>query len=392
MERSRGGALDIWVVICTQFGISISFNFMVVFLPFYIASVSRADRETTLLWVGIITSASPVMAAIGSPFWGGLTARISPKRIMEMGLLSHTFWVGLVGFISSLPLLLLIRLVHGFLGGISTITMIILSALARPTELPRYLGLFHTSITLGQIVGPPIGALAAAAFGYRAAFLVASAMLFLCFLGAHRFLGPAPPQPRDAGASGEPRPAAIAGWGVGLIATVHLSFLPSVLPELLQGLAVPGDRALLSAGGVVMASGVAAALGALLLSRLTFWISPDLLILVTGLISALGLVGMSWARDPWSFTVLRMIETGSIAGTVPLLFSLFAGKGQGRTIGTLNASRFAGNALGPILATTILARSSPPILYAAISGLTVLALIVFLLVRGRERLSISVSL
>ena len=387
MGRSRERTRDIWVVIWTQFGISISFNFVVVFLPFYIASVSGADRETTLLWVGIIMSVAPVMAAIGSPLWGGMTARISPKPIMEKGLLSHTFWVGLVGFVSSLPLLLVIRLVHGFLGGISTIGMIILSALVRPVELPRYLGLFHTSITLGQIVGPPLGALAAATFGYRAAFLMSSAMLFSCFLGVNRLLTPVPPQPREVGASAEPRPAAIAGWGVGLMATVHVGFLPSVLPELLQGFAVRGDLALLSAGGVVMASGVAASLGALVLSRLTLWISTDLLIFVTGLGSALSLLGMSWARDPWTFTILRMIETGCIAGTIPLLFSLFAGKGQGRTIGALNASRFAGNALGPILATTILARSTPPVLYAAIAGLTILALIVFLLVRGRERLS-----
>ena len=392
MERSRGGALDIWIVICTQFGISISFNFMVVFLPFYIASVSHADRETTLLWVGIITSAAPLMAAIGSPFWGGLTARVSPKRIMENGLLSHTFWVGLVGFVSSLPLLLLIRLVHGFLGGISTIGMIILSALARRAELPRYLGLFHTAITLGQIVGPPIGALAAVTFGYRAAFLLASAMLFGNFLVANRILAPVPPQPREVGASGEPRPAAFAGWGVGLMATVHISFLPSVLPELLQGMAVRGDRALLSAGGVVMASGVAASLGALLVSRLTFWFSTDRLILATGLLSSLALVGMSWARDPWVFTALRMIETGCISATIPLLFSLFAGKGQGRTIGALNASRFAGNALGPILATTILARSTPSMLYSAIAGLTLVSMMSFLTVRRPERLSTSDSL
>ncbi|MBI1892743.1 MAG: MFS transporter [Candidatus Rokubacteria bacterium] len=387
MERSRGGALDIWVLICTQFGISMSFNFVVVFLPFYIASVSRADRETTLLWVGIIMSVSPTMAAIGAPIWGGLTARISPKRLMEYGLLSSTFWVGLVGFVSSLPLVFLIRLVHGVLGGISTISMIILAALVRPVELPRYLGLFHSSITLGQIVGPPLGAFAAAALGYPAAFLVSSALLFACFLTTSRFLGPVPPQPREAGSRGVFRLSAYAAWGLAMMSTVQIGFLPSVLPELLQGLAVRGDRALLSAGGVVMASGLAASLGAVALSRLTLWVSTDRLILATAVGSAVGLLGMGWSENVWTFTAFRMVETGCIAGTVPLVFSLFAGKGQGRTIGALNSARFAGNALGPILATAILARSTPPVLYSAIAGLTVVALSLFAVVRGRERLS-----
>jgi len=79
MERAPERTLDIWVVIWTQAAISISFNFTVVFLPFYIASVSRADRETTLLWVGMIMSVAPAMGAVGAPFWGGLTARVSPN-------------------------------------------------------------------------------------------------------------------------------------------------------------------------------------------------------------------------------------------------------------------------------------------------------------------------
>ena len=387
MERSPQRTLDIWVVIWTQAAISISFNFTVVFLPFYIASVSRADRETTLLWVGMIMSVAPAMGAVGAPFWGGLTARVSPKRIMEKGLISHTVCVGIVGFVSSLPLILLIRLVHGFLGGISTIGMIILAALVRPVELPRHLGLFHSAMTLGQIVGPPLGALAAVTFGYRGAFLLASGALFICFLVTSRLLTPVPPQPREPGSPAAVPLSAYAAWGLGMMASVQVGFLPSVLPELLQGMAVGGEQALLSAGGVVMASGVAASLGAVVLSRLTRWISADRVILVTALGSAASLVAMSWSRDVWTFTALRMVEMGCIAGTIPLLFSLFAGKGQGRTIGALNAARFTGNALGPILATVILARSVPPVLYSAIAVLTVVALGLFAFVRGRERLS-----
>jgi predicted MFS family arabinose efflux permease len=248
---------------------------------------------------------------------------------------------------------------------------------------------------LGQIVGPPLGAFAAVTFGYRAAFLIASAMLFAIFLVSARFLVPLPPQPREAGARGGLKPAALAGWGVGLMATVHIAFLPSVLPELLPGLAVRGDRAVLSAGMIVMASGVAASLGAVALSRVTVWVSTDRLILATGAVSSLSLAGLVWARDPWTFTALRMIETGCVSATIPLVFSLFAGKGRGRTIGAINSSRFAGNGVGPLLATAILTRFTPPILYGAIAALTLVALIIFFVVasrRGPERLSTFESL
>jgi predicted MFS family arabinose efflux permease len=43
----------------------------------------------------------------------------------------------------------------------------------------------------------------------------------------------------------------------------------------------------------------------------------------------------------------------------------------------VNASRFAGNALGPILGTFILAHGSLPSLYASIAALTLAALLAY---------------
>jgi len=68
-----------------------------------------------------------------------------------------------------------------------------------------------------------------------------------------------------------------------------------------------------------------------------------------------------------------------IAAVIPLVISAFAGEGgSGTTLGFLNSGRFVGNALGPMMATTILAQFNLLTLYLTISGLTLVSLCAFL--------------
>ncbi len=77
------------------------------------------------------------------------------------------------------------------------------------------------------------------------------------------------------------------------------------------------------------------------------------------------------------FTVIRMVQTGLIAATIPLVISMFAAERQGSLIGFLNSARFAGNAFGPMIGTSILAVSNLTSLYLFVSLLTLLALFAF---------------
>jgi len=52
------------------------------------------------------------------------------------------------------------------------------------------------------------------------------------------------------------------------------------------------------------------------------------------------------------------------------MFSIFARDVSGRMIGFLNSARFVGAAVGPLMATSVLAYSNLFILYLLIAGLT----------------------
>jgi predicted MFS family arabinose efflux permease len=230
------------------------------------------------------------------------------------------------------------------------------------------MGTYQSALTLGQIFGPPLGALAAAALGFRGAFLASSVLLLGIFVFAHTGLSPLPPQKRVAGAEALSRRQLVFAWAVAFVATVHIVFMPSVLPSVLQVFRIPEPQRLVTAGAIVFAYGASAAAGSYGFSRLAGRFSPKRLVLLTAGGAAVAQVLLVLGVEPVSFTLIRMLQTALAAGIFPLVLTQAAGRGHGRAIGFINMARFAGNAAGPVLATFILAHADLSVLYLALGG------------------------
>lgn len=360
-------ARDYAIVTVAQCALAFALNFMFVFLPFYIQSISPLGEAATLAWTGVIVGAASAMATLGSGFWGRLTDRFSPKALFERGLLSHALLVGVMGFVTDLRLLLLLQLVRGFLGGISTIGLLIVAAISREDQVARRMGTYQSALTLGQILAPPVGAMAAAALGYRGAFLASSGMLFAICAFTWLGLSPLPPRPRPGPAIPLPRRGLWFTWGVAFAGTIQIVFLPSILPALLREYGVPPAEQVVTAGSMVFAYGASAAAGAYGFGRLAGRHPVRELLLVAALGAAGCQLLLALAAGPVSLTLLRMLQTACAAGLFPLILAQ-AATASGGTIGFLNAARFAGNAAGPILATLLLAHAGLTALCAVLAG------------------------
>jgi DHA1 family multidrug resistance protein-like MFS transporter len=365
----------------SQFGVAFSFNFVMVFLPFFIHDISRYSSQETLIWVGFILGAPSFAAALASTFWGSLTSRLSPKILFIGGLLSHTIIILLMAFIASLPVLLVLRMVQGLMGGISTVGLIIVSGSSSREWVSRDIGLYQNSMTLGQLIGPPIGALAATTLGYGGAFISASAFVFVTVIFCLFYVQELPHESREPAASAKHvmNRKTFIGWGVCFTATVQLMFLPSVLPNVFQGFHMEESMALKSAGVVVMLYTATAMCGTYLLCKIAGRITSHRLIITAGILGTVLQFLLSLSSGITSFVAVRMLQTAMIAAVIPLVFSTFASDLDGRVIGFLNSSRFAGNALGPMIGTSVLAFSSLNWLYFTIGGLSLLTLFAYTL-------------
>ena len=361
----------------SQFGIAFSFNFVMVFLPFFIHDIGPSSSQKTLIWVGLIMGAPSFVAAVVSTYWGSLTSRFSPKVLYMRGLFSHSIIILLMGFVSNLPVLLVLRIVQGILGGISTVGLIIVSSSSSREWASRDIGLFQNAMTLGQLIGPPLGALAATTLGYRGAFISASAFVFVtlifCFFYVKEF-----PHELSKATAVKKHPInkkTLVGWGLCFTATVQLMFLPSVLPNVFRGFQMDESLAIKSAGLVVMLYTATAIAGTFLLCRLAARVASHRLIITVGILGTVLQSLLSVCPGITSFVSVRMLQTAMIAAVLPLVFSSFSSDMDGRVIGFLNSSRFAGNAIGPMIGTFVLAFSNLNWLYLSIAGLGLLALV-----------------
>lgn len=365
---------DIAVVTAAQFSLAFALNFMFVFLPFYVQAISPLDEAATLRWTGLIVGAASAMATFGSAFWANLTDRLSPKALFERGILSHVILVALMGFVTDLRVLLGIRILQGFMGGISTIGLIIVSAISTEDQLARRMGMYQSALTMGQIFAPPLGAMAAAAFGFRGAFLASSLMLLGIFVFCLMGLSPLPPQPRRAASGTLPRRQLWLAWAVAFAGTVQIVFMPSVLPTILRDFNVSEGRQLVTAGVIVFAYGASAAAGSYGVSLLAGRIPPERLVIVAAMGASAFQVLLLLGSGPATFTLIRMAQTALAAGIFPLILAQIASRSHGATIGFINTARFAGNAAGPVIATFVLAYSNFLTLYLLLgTGLAAVA-------------------
>jgi MFS family permease len=357
----------------SQFGTAFAFNFIYVFLPFYISGISPYSPRDTLLWTGAILGCQGLCLAFTAPGWGSLSHRFSPKSLYLAGPQAVLFL--LMGSYANLQALFILRVLQGAFGGVSTTGLIIVSVSSSSRNRAFRFGIFQSSLTLGQLVGPPAGSFAVVILGYQWAFISASLILFAASVFCYFFVTDVPVLPEEMKSSmwSSLDKRTLTGWVLCLGATIHLAFLPSIFPLIFQSFGLDKTVALKTAGWIVMLYTSTSMLGTYgwsYLSRRTGVKKMINLLLLSGAVLPALLV---FAQDIASFTIIVMLEIGMVAAIIPLTISIFAAEPKGNVIGFINAARFVGMALGPMLATSLLAFANASTLYLSVSGITLAA-------------------
>lgn len=374
-EQNKTDFRNVLFISFSQFGTALGFNFVYVFLPFYISGISPYSGRDTLLWTGAIMGCMGVCLALTAPGWGSLSHRFGPKWLYLAGILPQAALMLLMGFFANLHVLFILRLLQGGFGGVSTTALIIISVSSSPKNRAFHFGIFQSALTLGQLLGPPAGSLAVAVLGYQWAFVSASLMLFAASIFCYFFVTDVPPLPSEMKSSmwSSLDKRTLTGWALCLAATIHLVYLPSIFPTVFQKFGFDKTGALKAAGVVVMLYTCTSMIGTYawsFLSRRTGVKKMIKFLLFSGMVMPALLV---FVQDITSFTVVVMLEIGIIAAIIPLTISIFAAEPKGNIIGFMNAARFVGMAVGPFLATSLLAFANTSILYLAVSGITLAA-------------------
>jgi MFS family permease len=348
---------------------SFAWSFVYVSLPFYVDRLSAGDPIASLRWTGWILGVTPLVTVVMAPVWGRLAEQRDPKRFYVMAqLLQGVIFFSMI-FARSLPELFATRVALGLVGASSTFVFIMAGRGRDRESVGREIASVQSMMTVGQVVGPLVGALAAASVGFRGSFAVGASILVASAALVHWGAESLPPAGARA-ASADRR----VGWRkIGAVSVVVLGgsiqvlFLPSVLPQVLPSLGVGTDDTLVVGGVLVFLSGVAAAVGSWVAPRLVGIVSERATIAWLLLASSGFLAGFSLLTSVPAYGVARFIQVLCVAPLFPLIVSSIAAQASGPAIGVINSARIGASFLGPILATTVLSWGSPAALYVVLA-------------------------
>ena len=367
-SRWRAGASRLALPTAIFVG-SFSWSFVFVSLPFHIQHISTWDPRSTLRWTGWILGVTSLVTVATAPLWGRIGGRGDPKRLFMI--VQALQGVGFFGMAvaRTLPELFVSRIVLGFMGAVSTFAFIIAGRAGDPREVRRQVGAAQSAMTVGQVIGPLVGAIAAARLGFRASCVVGG--LILC-AGAGLVAWGVPDPPKDETSSSTMGTASLHEVTAVVLlilgASIQLFFLPSILPQILPPMGVAAADMLEIGGVLIFVSGVAAAGGSLVAPRLAE-VFPRRWLLA-GLPTASGVCasGLAIASSVAVFGALRFLQVMFIAPVFPISVAGIAHRAGGQAVGAINAARIGAAFIGPVLATTVLAVGPPAVLYLLLTA------------------------
>ncbi len=173
----------VYLISAIQVGAGITIIGVISFIPLFLGDIGVSDQGEAAFWAGLISGITPLMICFTAPYWTTKANQWGPRKPMMVLLAMLSLSVGLSSLATSPVQLFLLRMVQGFVGGFVPIGLAIITMIVPEKHLAWGMGLYQASMVMGVVFGPLIGGLAADLLGYRAPFLVFSALAFMCFLG-----------------------------------------------------------------------------------------------------------------------------------------------------------------------------------------------------------------
>ena len=361
------GQRTLYIVLFAQMITAVGFSSIFPFLPFYVKSLGAASGLSIDLLTGLVFSSQAFTMMIASPLWGDLADRWGRKMMVERAMFGGSLLLGLMAFVRSAEELVLLRAIQGLITGTISASNALVAAAVPRNRTGYAMGLLQVGMAVGVGLGPVLGGTIADAFGYRAAFFVTSALLFLSgiivFFGVDEQF-----EPKKSADGRKTRflhkwRRILSGTGVMILYCLRFinelgrNMLIPILPLFFMSLITHIDRVNSLTGLAIGVSMVAAAISSIVLGRLGDQVGHRTILLVSFLCGALFFFLQSRVSNALQFVVLQIFTGISLGGIVPCISALLAQYSrrgeEGAIFGFDNSIISGARALGPMLGVGI---------------------------------------
>ena len=173
---------NLYILWFGNFMAGVASSMIVPFTPLFINELGTFTNKELTFWSGLVFSATFLMTAIVSPFWGKLADRKGRKLMLLRSALGMGITTFAMGYVTNVYQLLALRILFGLVSGFRSNSIALMAISAPREKAGQVLGTISTGTVTGALLGPIIGGVIAQYFGYRMTFHSTGVILFLVFL------------------------------------------------------------------------------------------------------------------------------------------------------------------------------------------------------------------
>jgi DHA1 family multidrug resistance protein-like MFS transporter len=385
MPGWRRNLAAIWVA---QMLAIVGFNARAPFFIFFLRDDLGVHNVRSLtLWSGVLNAIGALTMTIAAPIWGVISDRYGRKPMVVRAMLSGCLLSVLSSFAQAPWHVLVLRAAEGATLGTVSASVAYVASIAPKDRLGFSLGLMQMAVFSGASIGPFVGGFFAAAVGYRHALQLSGSLLGIGALVAlffvHEERGKRP-------VTAAQRPSFFASTRKHLhnrllLVLISVPFLEQIanqsiqpiVPLFVQHLVGP-DRNAASITGIMLGlGGIAGAVSAIVLGRISDRANPKKILIGCLLVGGVAYFPQGLAPAVATLIIFRMIFGLTTGGVGPTTNALIAEttppEERGSVYGLLQATTSAGGLVGPLGASAIAAATSLRVPFFITGGVLLLA-------------------
>lgn len=356
-ERWQRNLAALWIA---QALTMIAFSFVFPFFPLYIQYLGVRDTADAARWTGIIVAASSVSLALAQPFWGNLADRFGRRPMVLRSMIGGSVTILIMGLVVSVEQLLVVRFLQGAVTGTVSASNTLAATTTPRHRLGFALGAMQVALFVGTSVGPLLGGVVADTFGFRAAFFVAGALMMagaaiVSAFVREDFTRPAPDSTRR-GVWAESRALLAMSIFSTLVGVIFLiqwgNTVVSPMLSLFVAELTASENAATAAGIVLGATGVASAVSALVVGRLSDRMGSGAIVPVCLAGATLTCFPQAFVQQVWQLLLLRVLFGLFLGGLMPtanaLVAQLVPQERRGAAFGLTATASSLAHAAGPL--------------------------------------------
>jgi DHA1 family multidrug resistance protein-like MFS transporter len=368
--HAQGWQRNVWALSLCVFIAFVGFQFFSPFLPLYVRELGVTDPAQIALWSGLLAAVTPAVSGLLAPLFGRLADRFGRKLMLIRSLAGFTVIIALMGLVTSVQQLFVMRFLQGLVAGFTPMAIAIASVSAPRDKVSVAIGRVQAAQLLSTAVGPMAGGLVASHLGLRPAFYVTSGLCAIALVALIMlFRESRPLEPAETRVRRRPTPLReflrYPHFTVVIGLLVVAQFIDRGLSLLipLQVAHMPGVEAAATSGLIISVAAIGAAVSATAVARLAEGMAVGRLLLVQLLAGGALCAGMAFANNWIALLVLRTLVALCLGGALTLAYSLggmlVPAETRGAAFGWLAMGVQIGTAASPLVTGALAAVSIP---------------------------------